>query len=291
MERRRKRIVAACILIMLAAVAGWWGAVPSAGRFQQQFVRRLLAHFPDSRVFAREPLSIECDYGHGLTTLRLQALYRAWNHQPSRRASLVDNYLTSLARTREVGDYGGVSRRIFPLLKHRSYLRLPARKDDHLAYKPFFGELVIVYCVEFPDRTVYLSGRQLALWNISLAQLHGCAVENLLARTRQPYRPTGSPWLYAFLQGDGYDASRILIWPRLRPRCGSGEGPVYAAIPHRDAFYVLNPGGLANMRVPLDNLRALAGHLYRSSHKGLIPDVLIIDGAEITSLEIGEPAE
>lgn len=269
---------------MLIAVAGWWRAMPSTGRFQQQFSQALKAHFPEARVFEREPLSLVCDYGQGLVTLRLQALYQAWNHQPSRRRALVSNYLISLARTGEVGDYAEVSQRVFPLLKPRSFLDIPTHRGDRPAFKPFFENLVVTYCVEFPDRTIHLTDRQLARWKVSPAQIHRQATANLLARTRAPHRPSASPGLYAYLQGDGYDASRILIWSDLRPRCGGGGGPVYAAIPHRDAFYVLNPAGLGNVRVPLDNLRALAGHLYRSSHRGIMPDVLAIDGGRVSLL-------
>ena len=270
------------ILVFIIAVATaallWLKGNPdaNANTFQRQFKRELAALYPHSRVQGNDLSGLECDLGEGLILLNLESLFKAWRHDPKLRDNLVSHYLAALAKSQNIGQYKQVAARIFPQVRPASFGAVYSDSELAPVSTGLFGDLAVFYAVEFPDRTVYLTHKHLAQWRIALPTVHESALANLLKRTRKPSLLPGSPGLYAYLQGDGYDATRILIIDRLGESCGDLQMPFYFAVPHRDALYILNTAGLNNITAPLSKLEALTRHLYRSSYRFLCPKVMVL---------------
>lgn len=284
---KRSYVVLVFIIALAAAALVWLfeNTDTKSHAFQRQFKKELAALYPQSRVQGNDLTGLECDLGDGLMLLNLESLFRAWQHDPKMRNDLVSYYLASLDKSQNIGQYKQVVTRIFPQIRPTSFGTVYSGSELAPVSTALFGDLAVFYAVEFPDRTVYLTHKHLAQWRVALPTVHENALANLLKRTRKPKLLSGSPGLYAFLQGDGYDAARILIIEQLRDACGDLQMPFYFAIPHRDALYILNTADLNNITAPLSKLEALTRHLYRSSYRFLCSEVMVLCAEGYLTLE------
>ncbi|HBL51483.1 MAG TPA: hypothetical protein DDZ65_14725 [Firmicutes bacterium] len=284
---KRSYVIIVLMIALAAAALLWLRENPdaNANAFQRQFKKELAALYPYSKVQGNDLSSLECDLGNGLMLLNLESLFKAWRHDPKLRDNLVTHYLTVLSKSQNIGQYKLVAARVFPQIRPASFGAVYSGSDLAPVSMELFGNLAVFYVVEFPDRTVYLTHKHLSDWRVTLPTVHEGALANLLKRTRKPALLKGSPGLYAYLQGDGYDATRILIVDELKASCGNLQQPFYFAVPHRDALYILNTAGLNNITAPLNKLEALTRHLYRSSHRFLCPEVMVYGADGYLTLE------
>jgi len=171
----------------------------------------------------------------------LENVYRLTLLRPDDMQQHVNRWIVELLRAAEgTNDQQGT----FEELKDRLLPMVLCSSGEDSAHafvvtQPLVEGLAIAYAVD-NDRTIaYLSRDHFAAWNVPIDDLHEQAMKNLIARSEAieahaTQDDDGRINLILFQQGDGYDASRILLptlHERLREHLGS---PFVAAIPNRD---------------------------------------------------------
>lgn len=171
----------------------------------------------------------------------LENVYRLALLRPDDIQQHVNRWIVELLRAAEgtndqQGTFEELKDRLLPMV-----LSSGADESPHafVISQPLVDGLMVAYAVD-NDRTIsYLSREHFNTWKIPLDDLHDRAMANLVSRSEAieahaTQDDDGRINLILFQQGDGYDASRLLLptlHERLREHLGS---PFTAAIPNRD---------------------------------------------------------
>ncbi|MFC1706890.1 DUF1444 family protein [Planctomycetota bacterium] len=216
---------------------------PAPPEFVDRFVQLAEGRFPD-RAFARsdEPLSAVVDGAQ----LALDKAYNAFRAEPELGDAAFDpifRYLTdtpipALGTER----FDDVQSRVYPAIKPLRWVQAADRRltaRDQVLRIPFPNDTAVVFVIDYGAATRFVSHDEAERWETPPKLLIRIAQENLGKRSEEPAEHVittedGIPHALALVEGDGYDAARLLL-PNLRPRLEEHLGPDFAvAIPNRD---------------------------------------------------------
>lgn len=208
---------------------------------REQFVDQILKVVPDRFPLVKlargeEPFSMRVN-GH---IVSLENLYRLAVLQPGQSQRHIERWIIELLRASE-----GTPDRdsTFEELKDRIYpMILPENASEAYSFsiaQPLVCGLNIAYGIDSDHTIAYILKSQFEKWNMSIDDLHGVAIENLVRRSEAmpataAQDEDGQISRILFQTGDGYDSSRVLLptlHERLREYLGS---PFAAAIPTRN---------------------------------------------------------
>ncbi len=79
-----------------------------------------------------------------------------------------------------------------------------------IPYRHLNDELEVNAVFDLPTSAMDVTAARLKAWAMSFAELEACAMENLRARSKEPFRQIATG-LFASAWGDGHDAARLLL--------------------------------------------------------------------------------
>lgn len=128
--------------------------------------------------------------------------------------------------------------RVLPLVKPLTLLdEVRQRELPMMPYRPLAGELLVVYVLNEDGSVGYVNERHLRTWNVTEAELHERALENLRNKAWTPYPGVlgaGKGALLILNRRDGYDAARVLLPELFAEFQARVPGTMVIGIPNRD---------------------------------------------------------
>jgi hypothetical protein len=111
--------------------------------------------------------------------------------------------------------------------------------------RPLGHGVQVALALAYPGRSRYVRAEELERWSVDPAEAEALAVARLAARSEAArfaaITTSAGPLVFA-RSGDGLDAARLLL-PGLAGVLASAlEGPLLAAVPHRDALFACGGG-------------------------------------------------
>lgn len=188
--------------------------------------------------------------------------------------NLIRNFLATWHTTgfKAPEDFQDAKADLLPALRARSYLEInipsisPGYQVEHeLPHLIIAEHLAVTLVYDLPHSMMSVSDELLTQWGITFYEALEVAKENLQQTTREFAQLEG---LYAFHQGDGYDATRMLLTDLIHKLKVSGD--TIAMVPNREALYVCgseDEAGLALMaKLTAENVRherSISGLAFR----------------------------
>ncbi|KAB8141911.1 DUF1444 family protein [Chloroflexia bacterium SDU3-3] len=226
---------------------------------------------------ADEP--VECD---------LQPFFEAYQKRPELLDAIVQTLVRVIQgeqRPSGESDYTTLADRIFPMLKRVDLLvGVRERNLPMLAYRDFLADLIITYVVEEQGGVTYINEEHLERWDVNVQDLHEQAVENLRRRTGEISAVSSGQAeqrLFIFNSGDGYDATRMLLFDLLESWAQHTPGNLVIGIPNRDfliAFSDADPDILSNIAIQIQSDSAQRQH-------GLTDQLFTLSGGQVRAYE------
>jgi hypothetical protein len=176
-------------------------------------------------------------------------------------------YTTDLPVPEEFDD---VKADILPALRARSYFEIDLQlaSDGDATPPPYetIGEhLALSLVYDLPDSMMTISDGMLEKWNISFYEAMEVARQNL---REKPVQAAQIGRVYALANGDGYDATRMILLDLLRQF--DVEGDAIAMLPNRERLYVAGSADEEGLEVmlklvgeDLQNERFISGMAFR----------------------------
>lgn len=123
--------------------------------------------------------------------------------------------------------------------------------EDEPVAQPFAADLVLLYAHNLPDRLQYISQRELRAADMTVAQLHAKAVENIPRHFKEINLQDLGNGMFGVTCGGLMEACLLLLeplWEKLAPYL---PGVPLAAVPARDLLFVIGskqPQALTRIR-------------------------------------------
>lgn len=185
-------------------------------------------------------------------TTHLRPLYAIYLRNPTQFDLIIRNFVSTLlgeTPDRTINDFAALAERIYPMLKPITLLAMVHERDlPMLAYSDFLADLIVTYTIDEGQRITFISEEHLDRWEMSIADIHTHALNNLRKRTIEKIDYTsvgaGEQRIFIFNSGDGYDATRLLLTDTLDTWARELPGRLVIGIPNRDfliAFSDANP--------------------------------------------------
>jgi hypothetical protein len=180
----------------------------------------------------------------GVRVFNLGNIYAVYSQAAAaERAKLMRSFLATWAQTGRFeppDELEDARMDLLPVLRSRAYFEcdVPRMSDSldeasHLVYQPLNGHLAAAVVYDLPHSTVSVGTDRLEQWGITLYEALEIAKQNLAQKGGQ-YAKLGG--LAIFLEGDSYDAARMLL-PETIETLGLTGRPV-AIAPHRERLFV-----------------------------------------------------
>ena len=206
------------------------------------YIERRLSLEDAIEVLGREGMQLRLRANDVDVTADLSNFYEVYARDPSEIDTIVRNFVATalgLAPDREIADFAALADRIYPMLKPIELLvTVRERKLPMLVYREFLAQLIIIYVIDERRSVTYINDDHLERWDVSLADVHEQAIDNLRRRTLEQVdyvtAGEGDQRLYIFNSGDGYDASRLLLGDVLATWARALPGNLVIGIPNRD---------------------------------------------------------
>lgn len=219
------------------------GATPSREEFLGRFLALARRRIPERRVIPVGPLAVTVDGA----PLALEQHYRALACEPGLGDAVFDRIFAFLAEGSEALAAGPlrfeeVKGSILLTIKPRGWLDEAERRAPEPARVlriPFPNDTALIFVVDHLHVMRYIAVEESQRWEVPPKEMFRIARDNLLALKPAPYvrqvlDPFGKLCALAFMEGDGYDAARIVL-PGLAERVRERIGERFAvAIPSRD---------------------------------------------------------
>lgn len=209
----------------------------------------------------------------------LENLYRVAVLRPEDTQKHVERWALELLRAAEGSPdqnakYDDVKDRVMPLLI--SGTPEVQSTGATMVFQPLVGNLSVAYVIDSDRAMSYIPPSALERWQIDIDQLHGKALENLVAKSDQlaahaAADEDGQVNLILFQTMDGYDATRLLLptlHDRLREHIGS---PFVAGVPNRDILLCFRDDS-----ENVDRLQKQIGEDYRSMPNSISDELLLV---------------
>ena len=184
---------------------------------------------------------------------------------PSRLPETVDHVVQQVReRLARVNDWAfdEVFERILPQVRTECWIRenSPPFGDAQIVSKPILEDLRTCFVIDEPEAMVFVTAGHLRVWQRSVEDLESLAIQNLKRLAEEsggvPMPEPGTPRILH--TGDGYDAAKILLAPRLlTPQQGDG---LLFAIPERDTLWVATESEQDHLEEVLAGVREVCDH-------------------------------
>ncbi|HVY61083.1 MAG TPA: DUF1444 family protein [Planctomycetota bacterium] len=215
--------------------------IPSPEEFLARFFAIARARLPQKQVVATGPLAVAIDGA----PLALEQHYRALTCDPEIGDGVFERifaFLETEEPPRTNVSYDEVRDSIVMTIKPREWVENADRnvpEPSRVLRMPFPNDTALVFVVDHPHVMRFVSVEESERWEVPPKEMFGVAKRNLLRMKPQLCHraildPTGRVSAIAIAEGDGYDASRILLpglFEQLRERLGESFA---LAIPNRD---------------------------------------------------------
>lgn len=191
-------------------------------------------------------------------------MYKKYDASPEMREELISNHIAVLLETFANQEQAFDVAQIYPVLRHKSYLRLDTIK---FAHAPYNSELVILFAIDSPKSMKFLNETDLEKSGLTLSSLQEAAVKILELKLRSVKLQVGNA-VFFLTGGDGYVTSLLLLKDLWNDDKFPVNGKLVAAVPTRDVLIVTgseDKQGLTTMN-------------------GVISDVMETDGYGITEI-------
>ncbi len=153
----------------------------------------------------------------------------------ARQLVLDDFMLAFVSAQRQIND-DFVADQVMPVLRHVDYLD-GVSGDPDIVTRPFVGDLMIAYVVDYPTHTTSISAEIMADTGYDATGLHALALQNLTSRS-EALGVEGSDLGIYFLTLDGYYENALLLDPGLWDDISGQIGPIAVAVPARDLVLI-----------------------------------------------------
>jgi hypothetical protein len=161
--------------------------------------------------------------------------------EPAERETLIQAFLTTwhTSSLQVSDDFADVRADILPALRARSYLTIDIQraamggKIPSVAHEVIGEHLALCLVYDLPTSMMTINDEQLEKWDVSFYEALEVAKQNLTEKTTQ-YAQLGP--VYSMMEGDSYDATRMVLLDFIRQLNVSGD-PV-AMVPNRDRLYI-----------------------------------------------------
>lgn len=178
---------------------------------------------------------------------------------PHEKDKVLQRRLWSLFDTGAIPPREEVLKGVLPRLREPVYhavleRQLAAQVEDpkerallEIPYRHLNDELEVNAVFDLPTSAMDVTAARLKAWGMTLPELEATAMENLRARSNEPFRQIATG-LFASAWGDGHDAARLLLKEKISKLQVTGEH--VAMIPAASVLMVTGSGdeqGLLNM--------------------------------------------
>jgi hypothetical protein len=262
-------------------------ALLSEAEFSRMVATRARRERPDIRirVMGKSFLLVEPEPGRR-RMVSLTDLYRTYCEAPMERDEVVGTFLSALVYQEPspaVGTYAENQLRIMPQLVPATLLDFCRRDHRDLAAVSYVGGLAVAFVIDESERYAYIHRDVMEAWGVSEIDLLKISLSNLQALTdvSQPCHRigTGSRLMLVWETFDGYDASRILLFPELWRASALVAGTPVVAVPHRDYMVMFGDADPAFVAEMQDRVREdfeahsypITPHLFTLTATGVAP--------------------
>jgi hypothetical protein len=215
--------------------------IPSPEEFLARFFAIARERLPQKQVVATGPLAVAIDGA----PLALEQHYRALTCDPEIGDGVFERifaFLETEEPPRTNVSYDEVRDSIVMTIKPKEWIENADKnvpEPSRVLRMPFPNDTALVFVVDHPHVMRFVSVEESERWEVPPKEMFGVAKRNLLRMKSQICHraildPNGRVSAIAIAEGDGYDASRILLpglYDQLRDRLGESFA---VAIPNRD---------------------------------------------------------
>ncbi len=239
-------------------------------QFTHEFIARALKANPSFKYTAEEPLVVEIDRGEdGSRTMILTGIYNDYVKDPDRINDLMGPFVRDAAQ-RTLQPTSIDVDRIVPVIKDNAWvdeametIRGQGGTND-IAHEPLNTDLIIVYALDTPERTSYLSEAQLKEAGFDGINRRKRATANLLA-LMPPATLVQAGSVFMAYGGIDYAPSAVLFNDFWRQVATYVKGDIVLAVPARDMLLFTGTG----MPKGVEELQAHAEHFAKDRHTRL----------------------
>lgn len=210
--------------------------------FKQKAYVYLTGKYPELGIKLREGFELETKNG---MVIFLEGSYvEAMNDDFFRSREILDKLIRVHNTIEEVDlKWEDVKDKVYPQIKITDQLKMnipsSVKNMDEMVTVDFFEELVYGFVIDKGESFVYISKKQLEMFETGIETLKTVAIDNLVKLEREKQKITkvidseGAPFVYCDTN-DGYAAARILL-PDFYERMMKELGDTFiVAIPERD---------------------------------------------------------
>ena len=184
------------------------------------------------------------------------------------RQQILDDFVAVLTATAADDSDGFAPEQVMPVLRPLDYLD-GLGDDAEIETRPFAGDLMIAYVVDFPTHTSSISPDGMQDAGYDADSLHQLALQNLQTRSADLTIEGSEAGIY-FLTLDGYYENAMMLNAGLWDSVTDQIGPVVVAVPARDLVMIApqdNADAIGIMRkisddVLRDGAYTLSGALF-----------------------------
>lgn len=180
------------------------------------------------------------------------------------RQAILDGFIETLRAQMSPSDDFNRDQ-IMPRLQHQDYIAF-AEDPDALQHRPFVGDLVITYVVDYPTHTASFSAEMMTEEDLTPNTLHRLAVENLIAASKDLRIESSTIGVY-FLTLDGFYENAMMLDAEMWDSITTQIGQLAVTVPSRD-FVMIAPRDDADVVAAMRQVRddALAESPYPLSN-------------------------
>ena len=242
-------------------------------RVVRAFADTLERQRPDLGIADHFELTVELDNGASVDLSRLERVARDGDQEATGEAARRIISMLPGAESQEHTPWDEAALRLLPRLVSESFLAsLP---DDPALYStPIGGDLHLSLQLRYGARSRYVRRAEVAAWSDDARAAADKAIDNLAQKSKALRLERVSDGVLRVRQGDGLDASRLLL-PDLSLRLTQLEEAQWvAAAPHRDVLLLAHGPAVAELTERARDAVQRAPHPISASLFALRPDGL-----------------
>jgi hypothetical protein len=188
--------------------------------------------------------------------VHLSNLLRAIKAAPTRRAEIIEHFISSLGQSSDVvigpDNWEEARLQLVPMLKTRSYIQEAGPKQDPL-WTEWLRDVVICYALRIKNLLRLVTNWDVRRWGTDNATVHQAALDNLThlpwpSRLEGSRQPQGGRVILVET-GDSLTSSRLLHPDLHRLFSGPLGNPFWAGIPDRDTLVLFSDRKALKQRI------------------------------------------
>ncbi|MEM0988623.1 MAG: DUF1444 family protein [Pseudomonadota bacterium] len=250
--------------------------VLSQWAFTELYIQRIQGLLEGGLINRGEEGALILTFADGDTrTAFVDNAYAAYLAEPSDLEVILDHYAAASVERPSIAAEGIDIQRLLPCVRSLSHEHLPLDPDG-IASRPIAGDLIVYYCVDFPDQILFPNTEELHALADRHPDFHDRAVQNVPRLAAPPDFVMGDGRAMVTNGGD-YEASLILddaVWQRLHGELGPD---IVFGVPTRDLFISVDgrqPSQVDWLRAQVQNYCTngaypISCRLYRRTGQGI----------------------